>query len=142
MLALMIRKGEAVIVDCGGSGNDNQILGANSADGMPLTRDVAMIEHVRAMTAEGMPIMQGSPWQGEMAEDLGSTEVAEEDINGTGADGKLDNNNFDNVVADVSATSTQDPFGGVVVPEGFVYTLVSFPDSVLVQHQNTLQGGL
>ena len=65
-----------------------------------------MIEHVRAMTAEGMPIMQGSPWQGEMAEDLGSTEVAEEDINGTGADGKLDNNNFDNVVADVSATST------------------------------------
>jgi hypothetical protein len=121
MFAFMVSKGEAVIVDGGGSDNNNEILGATSADGMPLMRDVAILERVRAMTAEGIPFMQGSPWHGEVVEDLGSTEVAEEDMNGMGADEQLDNNNFDDVDVDVSATSTWGPLGGVVALEGFVY---------------------
>ncbi len=63
-------------------------------------------------------------------EDLHSTEVAEEDMNATEVDGKLDEKNFDNVDVDVAATSTWDPFGGAVAPGGFVY-IGSFPFTAL-----------
>jgi hypothetical protein len=66
--------------------------------------------------------MQGSPWHGDVVEDPCSTDVVEEDMNDMGVDGKFGNTNFKDVDVDVSATSTWDPFGGVVVaPEGFVY---------------------
>jgi hypothetical protein len=52
MYALMINEGEAVVVDGGGLDNDNEILGATSEEGMPLTLTMndALIERVRAKT--------------------------------------------------------------------------------------------
>ncbi len=121
MYALMMSKGEADVVDGGSLDDNNVILGATSAEGMSLMRDDVLIEHVREKTVEGLPLRPGSPWQGQVVEDLDSTEVAQEEMNPTEVDGKLDKNNFDDVDVDLAATSTWDPFGGVVALGGFVY---------------------
>jgi hypothetical protein len=44
MYALTLRKGKDAIVDGDGSEDDNEILGATSVVGMPLSRDVTMKE--------------------------------------------------------------------------------------------------
>ena len=63
MYAMTSNNGDdAIIVDGnGGSDGDNEVLGALSEAGMPMTRDDALIERVRAKTVEGLPIQPGSP---------------------------------------------------------------------------------
>ncbi len=96
MYALTLSKGKDDVVVGVGSVNDNEILGAMSVDGMPLSR-------------------------GDVVEVLCSPEIIEEDTNWAGVDEKLGDYLPDNLNVDLSETSNWDPFGGVVAPEGFVY---------------------
>ena len=63
MYAMTSNNGDdAIIVDGNvGSDGDNEVLGAVSEAGMPMTKDDALIERVRAKTVEGLPIQPGSP---------------------------------------------------------------------------------
>ncbi len=96
MYALMLSEGKDAVVDGVESDNDNEILGATSVDGTPLSR-------------------------GDVVAVLLGTEVIEEDTNCAGVDEKLGDYFPDNLNVDLSETSNRDPFGGVVAPEGFAY---------------------
>ena len=79
----------------------NEVLGATPTEGMPLTRDNVLIQHMREKTAEGLPLRPGSPRQCEVGE------VEDEDvkINDDEVEGKK-----------------RDAFGGLIAPKGYVYT--------------------
>ena len=69
MFAMMSVNGDdTMIIDGNHNGldDDNEVLGAVSEAGMPMTRDDALIERVGAKNAEGLPIRPGSPWQGDV----------------------------------------------------------------------------
>jgi hypothetical protein len=93
MYVLTLIEGKDTVVDGTGYDYDNEILGAMSVDGMPLSRDVRM----------------------------NGTEVIKEDTHCAGVDGKFDDYFPENTDIDLSETSTWDPFGGVVAPKEFVY---------------------
>jgi hypothetical protein len=80
---------------------DDEVLGATSAEGMPLTRDNALIQRVREKTAEGLPLRPGSPRQGEVGE------VEDEDV-------KINNDEVE--------VKKRDAFGGLIAAKGYVYT--------------------
>ncbi len=81
MYAMTSNNGDdAIIVDGNvGSDGDNEVLGAVSEAGMPMTKDDALIERVRAKTVEGLPIQPGSPWQGDV--DVQAGDMPEKDDN-------------------------------------------------------------
>ncbi len=58
-----------------GSDDNSEVLGAVSEADMPMTRDNALIERVRAKTAEGLPIRPGSPRWGDVDVQAGDMSV-------------------------------------------------------------------
>jgi hypothetical protein len=69
MYALALSEGDSILVDEVCLDDNDDVLGAISAYGMPLTRDDTLIERVRAQTAKVLPLRAGSPWQGEVVVD-------------------------------------------------------------------------
>ncbi len=114
MYALTLSKGEDAAVDGIGSGDDNEILGTTSVDGMPLYRDVSMKDTLTTITVHGMPLVHISPSGSDVVKDLCRTEVNKEDTNCAGVDGKFSDYFPENIGVNLSETSTWDSFGGVV----------------------------
>ena len=94
--------------------DDNKFLGVVSEAGMPMTReDDALIERVRAKTAEGLPIRPGSTRQGDV--DVQAGDVPVKNVN--------DCNDVVEEQTNPIKLESWDPFqrGGFIVPEGFTY---------------------
>ncbi len=113
MYALTLSEGDSIPVDEVCSDDDDDVLGAFFADGMPLTRDAALIERVRVQTAEVLPLREGSPWQGEVV-------LARETNDGKVVDDKFNRDDDDEGLVEES-DPLSDPFGGVIAPQGYVY---------------------
>jgi hypothetical protein len=113
MYAMMSNNGDDAMIVDGNDGSDdgNEVLGAVSEGGMPMTRDDALIERDMAKTGEGLPIRPGSPWQGDVDVQAGDMPAK-------------DDNDCD-VVEQTNSIKLDswDPFqfGGVIAPEGFTY---------------------
>ena len=82
--------------------DNDEVLGATSAEGMPLTLNDALIQCVRKKTVEGLSLRPDSPGQGEVGE------VDDEDV-------EVNDDEFD-------GEKRSDAFGGIIAPEGYVYT--------------------
>ncbi len=88
--------------------NDDEVLGATTAEGMPLMREEKM--------TEGLPLEPGSPWQGEAGENIDiETESCPGDI-----DVEEDCMDVDDEEREASNHEI-DAFGHVIAPEGYWY---------------------
>jgi hypothetical protein len=71
MFALsLLESGEIAMIDeIGSDKDDDEVLGATSAEGMPLTRDDALIQPMREKTVEGLSLRLDTTGQeGEVGE--------------------------------------------------------------------------
>ncbi len=102
MFALSMNEcGDTTMINAeiGSDKDDNKVLGATSAEGMPLTRDDA--------SAEGMPLTSDD------------TLIQRENIDVDAPVEDDDNVEVNNVEVDVEK---RDAFGNVIAPKGYVYT--------------------
>ncbi len=87
--------------------NNDEVLGATTAEGMPLMRE--------EKTTEGLPLVPGSPWQGEAGENIDIETESPVDI-----DVEEDCMDVDDEERDASDHEI-DAFGHVIAPEGYCY---------------------
>ena len=113
MYALALSEGaESIPVDEVCSDNNNEVLGAISADGMPLTRDDTLDVDNDAL---------------DTGEDVVDKDDLETVVNTKEANsGKLVDKDFNDGNDDVEGLVEEsypfsDPFGGVIAPQGYVY---------------------
>ena len=94
-------------IDVDSDNNDDEVLGATTAEGMPLMRE--------EKTTDGLPLAPGSPWQGEAGENIDKEKEPPVDI-----DVEEDCMDVDDEESEASDHEI-DAFGHVIAPEGYCY---------------------